>query len=120
MFMPDGAGPVMACPAFRFMAVCGKFLITFKPVWAFPAKFFTEVTIEIAQPIISGGDALTATGHAFLAGKMDIVILSIGFKRARRGVIKAVVVWAKTADVEPPHVPLRAAVHDPLGHDLAD
>ena len=102
------------------MTVRGLFFVRFEPVGAFPAGLFAEVTAQVAQSIISGGEAQPAAGKALLAGKMDIVILCVGFKGARDGVIQAVVVGAKAAHVQPPHIPFRVAVDDPFSHDLAD
>src|SRR6186997_2773342 len=51
---------------------------------------------------------------------MYIVILRVRLDRACRGVSEAVVVGAKAAHIQPPHVPLRVTFDDPFCHDLTD
>src|SRR5215216_5762368 len=51
---------------------------------------------------------------------MDVVILGVGLDRTRRRKPKTVVAGAKAPHVQPPHVPLRVTIDDPLCHDLAD
>src|SRR5258706_13817144 len=113
MFVADGTRPVFMRPAFRFMTVRRHFLIAFEPIWAFPAKFFTKVTIKITQAVISRGDALIAARHALFARKMNVLVLLIGFKCRSGCIIETVGVRPKPTNIESPHALLRASIHDP-------
>ena len=120
MLIPDGARPIMTRPAFWLVAVSGEFFILFIPVWAFPSHLLAEVTPKVAQAVISGGGAYITLGQAFLTGEVNVVVLGIGFKGACNCIIEAVVIGAKTAHIQPPHIPFGVSIHDPFRHHLAN
>src|SRR5215212_534822 len=120
MFVANGARPVMMRPAERLVTVRRFLFVGLEPVRSFPAELFTERTAQVTQAVIGGGEPQVAPREAFLAGKMDVVILTVSLDRARRGVILAVVVGAEAAYIQPPHIPLGMPIDNPLGHNLAD
>ena len=69
---------------------------------------------------VRGRDAQRPAGELLLARVLDVVVLRERLVRARERVRLASVLAPEAADVERPDVPLRAAVDDPLAHDLAD
>src|SRR5215216_3868110 len=120
MFVANGARPVVMRPAERLMTVRRFLFVGLEPVRSFPAKLFSERTAQVTQAGVGGGEPQVAAREAFLAGKMDVVILSVSLDRARRGVILAVVVGAEATYIQPPHVPLGMPIDNPLGHHFAD
>src|SRR3990170_2571348 len=107
-------------PAGWFMPVPRQRLVWLEVIRTFPAKLLPEKSTQIAQAIIGGREAQVASGHAFFTRVVDIVILRVGLDGARHGIVLAGVVRTKAAHVQPPHIPLRMAGDDPLGHDLTD
>ncbi len=120
MFVTNRATPIVTRPAFGFVTMRRQFFIRLEPVRAFPAHFFAEDAAKIAQAEICGRGANIAPRHSLFAGIMNIIILSVRLKCARRDVIQIVVVWTKAAHIESPHIPFGMSVHDPFRHRLAD
>src|SRR5581483_2249776 len=60
---------------------------SFKPIWSFPASLFAEGCAELLQTRIGRGETEGTCGLAFFVGVMNVIILAVGFERARENIV---------------------------------
>ena len=120
MLHTNGSRPVVGSPARRLVPVLRRRCVRLKPVGPLPAKLFTKRRTQLTQLMVRRREAQVAHALAFLVGIVNVVIFGVGLNRARPCVFHAVVVGAKAAHIQAPHIPFGMSVHNPLGHNLAN
>src|SRR4029078_11323032 len=84
-----------------------------------PARLLPEGCAELAEPAVGRRDPQRATGLAFVAGILVVVVRPVDLLRPGERVLARAVRGPEAARVHVPHVERRRALDDPLGDEPA-